>query len=362
MQKLSVNSNVKNYDVFIGKNLLNNFSSFYEENNLKLSEGRKAAIISDSKVNSLYGDTLLNNLTRAGYETEIIEFPKGEQSKSLDQLQKIYESLAKIGIKRSDLIVTLGGGVTGDLGGFAAATYLRGINYVNFPTSLLAQVDSSIGGKVAVDFKYGKNLIGSFYNPSCVFIDPSVLKTLPDKNFSEGLAEIVKCGAIYDKSFFNYLEDSSMDGLISSPEKMIERCLSIKKHFVEEDEKDLGVRMFLNFGHTLGHAIEKYFNYEFFSHGEAVSIGMCIITANSERLGITEEGTYKRLRDLLLKFNLPVKVDNLYAGDIVKYMQNDKKGKDKFINLILLKKVGEAFIKKVPYSELKNYFNFEGVL
>jgi 3-dehydroquinate synthase len=230
------------------------------------------------------------------------------------------------------------------------------VPFIQIPTSLLAQVDSSVGGKVAVDLPKGKNLVGSFYHPEAVYIDPEVLNTLDTKFLHDGLGEVIKYGAIKDIELFDdlmsYKDDEEM---LKNVDKIIYKCCSIKKAVVEKDEKDKGDRMLLNFGHTLGHAIEKYFNFEKYSHGEAVSIGMYTITKNSERLGITEEGSSERIKTILKKYNLPYKVQGLQKEKLIEAISLDKKNDIDKINIILINKIGEAFIKNIPSTEIENY-------
>ncbi|HEY5575426.1 MAG TPA: 3-dehydroquinate synthase, partial [Clostridiaceae bacterium] len=248
---------------------------------------RRVAIITDDNVSGIYGKMLDESIREQGLDAIIISVKPGEGSKSLETLKMVYGRLSELKLTRTDMILTFGGGVVGDLGGFAAATYLRGIPYIQVPTSLLAQVDSSIGGKVAVDLPWGKNLVGSFYHPAAVFVDTVLLKTLEVRYLHDGLAEVIKYGFIKDEGILDELADCRNDEeILDKIDRVIFRCCSIKKKLVEQDEKDFGCRMLLNFGHTYGHAVEKYFGYEKYTHGEAVAIGMAHITRNSERLGI----------------------------------------------------------------------------
>ncbi|MGB4437815.1 MAG: 3-dehydroquinate synthase, partial [Sedimentibacter sp.] len=255
-----------------------------------------------------------------------------------------------------DLIIALGGGVVGDLAGFAASTYLRGIDYVQIPTTLLAQIDSSIGGKVAVNLEEGKNLIVSFYHPKIVLIDPSALNSLPDKFIKDGLGEAVKYGCINDRELFNILNEiKSKKELFENIENIIFKCCSIKKQAVELDEKDKGIRMLLNFGHTLGHAIEKYYNYADYSHGEAISIGMYNITAKSEELGYTKQGTADEIKNILTNLDINYKLPNMNMETIRNSVNLDKKNISGYINLILLKEIGNAYIEKVPVENIEKF-------
>ncbi|MFR4419566.1 MAG: 3-dehydroquinate synthase, partial [Ruminococcus sp.] len=235
------------------------------------------AVITDDTVESLYGAAVVSALRNAGFRVEIFVFPHGEASKCAETLLQVYDFLCEKQFTRTDAIVALGGGVVGDLAGFAAATYLRGMDFIQIPTTLLAQVDSSVGGKTAIDLKGGKNLVGAFKQPVCVLCDPDTLRTLPSATFSDGMGEVVKYGMIRDAKLFELLAAHNQETIFSVLEDVICTCISIKRDVVEADEFDTGERMILNYGHTLGHAIEGYYHYEIYSHGSAVAIGMCLI-------------------------------------------------------------------------------------
>ena len=248
-------------------------------------EIERGLLITDSHVGPLYASLLQESLEKEGVAVAVLTFPAGEESKNLQTLGSLYDGLAEAGLTRSDAVVALGGGVTGDMGGLAAATFLRGIAFVQIPTSLLATVDSSVGGKVAIDLSSGKNLVGAFYQPKVVFIDPELLKTLPVRYLHDGLAEVIKYGCIMDKELFMMLEKIQNDTeLLARADEIIETCCNIKARIVEHDEFDTGERMLLNFGHTLGHAVEKTFHFDKYSHGEGVGIGMVLLTRRSEKL------------------------------------------------------------------------------
>lgn len=319
-------------------------------------KGNKAAVITDENVFTLYGKILGDSLERENIESDFIVLQSGEQSKSLETLKDVYSRLAEMEMTRGDMIIALGGGVMGDLAGFAAATYLRGIDLVQVPTSLLAQIDSSIGGKVAVDLAEGKNLIGSFYHPKLVLIDPDVLDSLPERFVKDGLGEAIKYGCIRDEGLFErLLAIKTKKMLFENMEDIIHSCLTIKKETVEYDEKDNGLRMTLNFGHTIGHVIEKYFNYEKYSHGEAVSMGMHRITVKSEELGLTEKGTADKIRKILDNFGIEHRLPQMNEEDIFKTAALDKKNISGNMNLILLKNIGNCFIQRVPVKDLNKY-------
>lgn len=351
MQTLHVELKNKAYQVYIKRGIVNELGKL-----LKKYCAKTVAIITDKNVNRIYGDQVLNALASEGFHTYLIAIEPGEQNKSLTTLSNVYGELVKAKITRSDIILALGGGVVGDLGGFAAATFLRGVPYVQVPTSLIAQVDSSIGGKVAVDLPQGKNLIGSFYHPKAVFIDPDVLNTLDARESNNGMAEVIKYGCIKDRQLFEDLMSFDKNELFKNMETIIFKCLNIKKNIVEEDENDRGCRMMLNFGHTLGHAIEKYFNYSGYAHGEAVAIGMYQITRNSEHMGFTEPGTSFKLKELLLKYSLPYEMPASNASQIVEAISVDKKSKGNSIDIVLLSSIGECFIKNINKDEIPKFF------
>ncbi|KHD35914.1 3-dehydroquinate synthase [Clostridium acetobutylicum] len=352
MKTLEMELGQNSYSIFIEKGIMNDIGKRIS----KLYSGEKIVLITDDNVNKFYGEKIEKNIKDSGYDVFKIVIKAGEKSKNIKTLTDIYSRLAEFRITRSDLIVTLGGGVVGDIGGFAAATYLRGISYIQIPTSLLAQIDSSIGGKVAVDLEQGKNLVGNFYQPKAVFIDPLFLKTLDIRFLHDGMGEVIKYGAIRDGELFKRLEEFKDDNeLMDNIEYVIHACCRIKKQVVENDEKDNGERMILNFGHTIGHAVEEFFHYEKFTHGECVAYGMYSITKNSERLGITKEGTTEKLKNIVKKYSLPFNIDNLKNERIYEIAALDKKSRGKFINLVLLKDIGDCFIEKVESKETYKY-------
>ncbi len=314
-----------------------------------LTKAIRAVIVSDANVAPLYGDRVRNSLEESGFEVSEFVFEAGEASKKLSVVEKMYHFFFEHDITRTDIVVALGGGVTGDMAGFAAATYLRGIDFVQIPTSLLAQVDSSVGGKTAVDMPFGKNLVGAFRQPRIVLIDPDTLNTLPEKFFRDGLGEVVKYGCIRSLALFERLEKENAADITDD---IIYECVSIKRDVVEKDEFDTGERAILNFGHTLGHAIEKLGNYSGYTHGEAVAAGSAMITRISEKNGLTEKGTAERLEAVLLKYGLPV--NSRFSDDeIAAATKGDKKSSGKSINFVLLKSIGECFLKKLTAEEFK---------
>ena len=346
--ELVVDLGERSYPIIIEDNLLDRI----DEEIQKVFKGNKVFILTDENVNKFYGDRISSKLLEAGYDVRSLALPAGEETKSFFTLPEVYNALLDFNLTRSDLIITLGGGVIGDLGGFVASTYLRGVSFVQIPTSLLAQVDSSVGGKVAVDLEKGKNLVGSFYHPKLVLIDPLVLKTLEKRFLIDGMAEVIKYGCIKDNTLFEYLNDTEAIEVINNIGTIIHRCCDIKRGVVEKDEKDTGERMLLNFGHTIGHAIEQYYNYSKYTHGEAVAIGMYNISLISEERGITEEGTSKKIKNILEKYNLPYDMD-INIENILDTMNLDKKKLGKKLNVILLKKIGESEIYKTTNEFFK---------
>lgn len=335
MKTIRVNLNEDSYDIAITTDfsVLDRFVSKYD----------KVVIVTDENVDNCYGNILDK------YSAEKLVLPAGEQTKSHKHLIWLYEQFLNRGVTRSDLIVALGGGVIGDLTGYAAATFLRGVDFIQIPTSLLAQVDSSVGGKVAVNLPAAKNIVGSFYQPKFVFINPDFLDTLHPRYFADGMAEVIKYGAIKSRKLFDMLGEDNID--MSS---VIEQCCDIKRQVVEVDQFDTGERMILNFGHTLGHSIEQYLKYEKYSHGEAVAIGMYHTTRVSEKMGISKEGTAEKIKQLLVKYKLPYECD-LLTDKLLATMKLDKKADGKDISIILLEDIGKSIIKKIPKGELIQY-------
>lgn len=333
------------YKVLIGKNLLESCGEYISE---VVTPG-KAALITDKTVDSLYADTVTDSLEKAGFATVKYTFCAGEASKNIETYTNILEFLANNKITRSDIIIALGGGVTGDMAGFAAATYLRGIKYIGIPTTLLAAVDSSVGGKTAVNLNAGKNLVGAFHQPSLVICDTDTLKTLSDKYMKDGISETVKYGIISDKELFETMKTDYINKL----DDIIERCVSIKNEIVSEDVFDTGKRQLLNLGHTFGHSIEKLSNFEI-SHGHAVAIGMVMAAKVSEAIGIAEKGTADETENILRILGLPTKTE-FTAEEIVGISLNDKKRTGDTITFVLPEKIGKTILKKIKTEELYNF-------
>lgn len=357
MKSLNINIQNNNYEILIEKGLFNNFGTEIK----KIYKNTKISIITDENLYELYGSKLNDVLINENFSVNFIVIKPGEESKSLNTLEHVYSKLALFNITRSDLIIAFGGGVIGDLGGFAASTYLRGIDYIQIPTSLLAQIDSSIGGKVAINLKEGKNLAGSFYHPKKVLIDPKVLLTLPERHIKDGLGEVIKYACIKSPELYETLiniNSNSKEEFFNNIESLIYNCCNIKKELVEEDERDTGLRMLLNFGHTIGHAIEKHMNYNI-THGEAVALGMLCITKNSQTLSLTEVGTYEKIKTILAHYNINEKLENIKTEDLKKLILLDKKNLSGEINLILLRKIGSAFIHKVAINDAEEFISID---
>lgn len=306
--------------------------------------GKKVVVFTDKNVERFHGETLRKSIESKGFQLKTIMLEPGEQTKQLSTLSDLYSELVDFNLTRSDLIVAYGGGVIGDLAGYVAATFLRGIQLIQIPTTLLAQVDSSVGGKVAVDLPEGKNLVGAFYHPDMVLIDPNVLETLTDETFSAGMAEVIKYGCIKDRTFFDFLNQlHTRKELMENIGDIIQRCCEIKRNVVESDEKDRSERMLLNFGHTLGHAIEAYYNYEKYTHGQAISIGMVEINRIAEDKGLSPEGSTAQIIQLLKQNQLPTRLDRPEDyEEILPLISRDKKNINNQLTVILLERVGGA--------------------
>ncbi len=347
MKNIRVNLDEKSYNIIIGHNILDDLCDKIKD----MTKSNKIMIITDDNIEKLYLKKVSDILVKGGYEVSSFAFEHGEKSKNLDTCQRAYEKLIEKKFSRSDLIIAFGGGVVGDLAGFVASTYLRGIDFIQIPTSLLAMVDSSVGGKVAVDLPQGKNLVGSFYQPKIVVIDCNVLETLSDKFFKDGLGEVIKYGLIYDKDLFDKLAKfKDKSELLEHIDEIVYRCCDIKRKVVEIDQFDTGERMVLNFGHTIGHAIEKVYGFDTITHGNAVCVGMNLITKISEEKGLTEVGTTKEIIDILNKYELTSNVDIKDKEQIFEAICIDKKNINNALNIILIKKVGESFIYKTDVS------------
>jgi 3-dehydroquinate synthase len=346
MRTVKVNLDKKystSYEIRIGKDILDRMI-------LLIAKNHKAphyAVITDDCVKGIYGKKFLGALKDIGLKASLIEFPAGEASKNMNTVMDIAGKLMASGADRETCLIALGGGVVGDIAGFVASIFMRSIPYIQIPTTLVAQVDSSIGGKTGVDLPHGKNLLGAFYQPRAVFANLNYLDTLPEKEFNNGLAEIIKYGIIDDEKMFHMLE-TNMDAIKSKDPKLmltlVEGCCQIKKSIVEIDEKEQGLRRILNFGHTLGHALEAVSQYAV-THGEGVALGMIAAARISEELCYLANDETDRIRALIREAGLPVKIPkSLDTDDIIARLKMDKKKKGDVINFVLLKKIGMPFI------------------
>jgi 3-dehydroquinate synthase len=324
MIKLHVGLEDRSYPILIEEGYL-------QKVGVDLAERRIAncyCVVADDRVAELYSDELMHSLTEAGIHAELIQFPRGEAGKTLQTVADLASALAKKGFGRKDGLIALGGGVTGDITGFLAATYMRGIPFVQIPTTLLAQVDSSVGGKTGVDIPEGKNLVGAFYQPKAVYIDMQILSTLPREELLNGLAEVIKYGIIRDLEFLNFLEDNHQKILDLDPEiigKMIHTCCTIKAEIVAADEREADLRRILNFGHTIGHAVEAASDFSIL-HGNAVAIGMVAAARISVAKGLFTHNELERIRSIIKAFGLPTEVPKALSREAIKgYLLTDKK-------------------------------------
>ena len=349
MKLLPVSLGDRSYDIHIAPGRLDDTGKLCQQ---VLPRATRLAVVTDDTVGGLYAHRLLQSLWARGYTASVISLPAGEQTKSLYNLGVLYDSFMEMGLTRTDAVVALGGGVVGDLAGFAAATILRGVDFVQVPTTLLAQVDSSVGGKVAIDLPAGKNLAGAFWQPRLVVMDPEVLDTLEDKTFSDGMAEVIKYGCIRDAAFFRVLEKTpSRRAVMENIESVLYTCCDLKRAVVEKDERDTGERMVLNFGPTLGHAYEKAGHYETWTHGQAVAAGMCLAARLGAALGVTPAGVPERVEALVSAFGLPTRIPCTQA-DYAAAVGLDKKGTGEQITLVLLEDLGRAVLHRMSKREL----------
>lgn len=337
----------KKYDIVIKNGIICEAGLYIR----KITNAQNVLIITDNNVAKFYLNKLSNSLRQQNFKLSTFIFKAGEISKNLNTIQQIYEKLCNEYFTRNDLIVALGGGVCGDIAGFVASTYLRGLNYVQIPTSLLAQIDSSIGGKTGVNLPQGKNLVGTFWQPSIVLIDPCTILTLTKRQFNNGIAEAIKYSYISNPYILKILNNNNIQNNL---EELIYECAKVKSNIVSNDELDNNKRLILNFGHTIAHALEKIYNYKKLYHGEAVSIGMSMITNISQIIGITKKGTYKSLNELLLKYNLPINDPSpikLISNNIL----NDKKMFGCILNLIIIKEIGNAVIYQIDKGNIEDF-------
>jgi len=346
MEKIRVDLAERSYNISIGNNILEGIGE-----KLKLFDlSPRIAIVSNPTVFSLYGDRVSNSVKKAGFELSTITIPDGEEYKDLLWVQHIYDELLRIKLDRSSALIALGGGVIGDITGFAASTYMRGISYIQVPTTLLAQVDSSVGGKTGVNHKLGKNMIGTFWQPRLVWIDVETLKTLPKRELLAGIAEVIKYGVIYDGELFDFLEVNK-DKILNLDSRaityIIKRSCEIKADVVSKDERESGLRAILNYGHTIGHAIETVSGYKRFLHGEAVAIGMFLEARLSQMLGLIDKDQVSRIKAVIDSYGLPSEMPaDMDVQSILLSMRLDKKTVAGEMKFIFPEKIGQVRIHK----------------
>ena len=342
----------RGYDIIIQAGLLDQAGECL----LPLAKSANAVVVTNAVVNRLYGSRLMRSLQAAGFRTSVICLPDGERTKSLRWVSAILDELVRRRYERTTVLLALGGGVVGDLAGFAAAVYLRGIPFVQVPTTLVAQVDSSIGGKTGVNHPLGKNLIGSFYQPQLVLSDPDVLHTLPAREYRAGLAEVIKYGVIADARLFKFLE-TGMQGILNfdpaAVQHIIQSSSASKATVVSQDEREGDRRRILNFGHTLGHALETVTKYRRYRHGEAVAIGMVVAARLAVQLGLADTRVAARIRDLVHKAGLPDQLPPYPAAALLRAMRQDKKVRDQRIHFVLPDRIGHVSVQPVDESHIR---------
>jgi 3-dehydroquinate synthase len=352
METISLKLGDRTCRILVGKGLLGSTGKLICENR----SGYKFAIITNPKVNSLYGDHVASGLDASGFEQDLFEVADSETAKSLESAKRLYKELSDNNFDRDSCILGLGGGVVGDLAGFVAATYMRGLDLIHIPTTLLAQVDSAIGGKTGLNLPEGKNLVGAFHQPLMVISDIETLKSLPDEDFRSGLAEVIKYGVLSDPELFSKLE-TGLEDVLSRDEqtltKIVTTCSTIKARVVEKDERDHGARLMLNYGHTLGHALEAASGYTGYRHGGAVAIGMLFAATVSMKLGLLKENDLHRIETAISSLGLPTLIGKrMETEDILKFMYTDKKTKGGKLRLILPTRIGEAVVSDAAGPDL----------
>lgn len=351
---LTLNMKSRKYPVIIESGLFRTIGKTLGEH----FPGKKIALVTDENIQKVYGEFLKKQLDASECQWDMIVLPAGDSNKSFDTLSVIYKRLIEFQLTRDDVIVSLGGGVVGDLSGFAAATFLRGVDFVQIPTTLIGQVDSSIGGKNAVNLPEGRNLVGTFYQPTYVYIDPDFITSLSDFHLADGMAEIIKYAAIADADLFQDLIRMSNHRDAQLIESIIYRCCLIKKQIIEQDEKDQGIRMLTNFGHTIGHAIENLYNYGTYGHGQAVAIGMQTITEHSEAMGLSKINTAAMMKEILTGYGLPTELPaDVNKELLAQTAMKDKKRRGDKMNLVLLEKIGKGYIYPIEKAEIKKFID-----
>ncbi len=358
MENVKVELKERSYNIVIENGLLNKAGKLIST----LPIRKNIAVITNTTIAPLYLEKVKTSLIDSGFIVHEIILQDGEEYKHLDTISEIYNQLIKMDFDRNSSIIALGGGVIGDMAGFAAATFFRGVPYIQIPTTLLSQVDSSVGGKTGVNLPGGKNLVGAFYQPQIVLIDPDVLQTLKKSELRAGLAEVIKYGVILDEKFFNYLESNIEKALLLDNDtiiQIIKTCCALKADVTSKDEKEKGIRSYLNFGHTIGHAVETLTNYKSYIHGEAVAIGMAAIARISVLWELTNAESSNKLIELLEKSGLPTNLPIFKLNDYINAMLKDKKRAEAGINMVLMKQIGEVCLKIKSADDLKEAFKSE---
>lgn len=357
MQEVKVDVKGAPYTIYLGSQILGKVAEELERLNPS-----SALIVTNVTVGPLYLSTVKQACDTV-IRTEAIELPDGEQYKNWSSIELILSKLASMGADRHSVVIALGGGVVGDMAGFASAIYMRGIRFIQVPTTLLAQVDSSVGGKTGVNLPAGKNMIGAFHQPSAVIADSSVLKTLPAREVSAGIGEIIKHGMLASLDYFEDLE-LHMDELMALDQETVSRIVAgscmIKADVVSRDTKEKGERAHLNLGHTFGHAIEKLCGYGTWLHGEAVGCGLVLAARSSQKIGNLSSNDVERVINLVSRANLPVRIEGLSLSASVEAMKHDKKNKNGEIQFVLMRHLGGAYVDRLPYSVLESVLEQEG--
>lgn len=344
---ININNDLKiNYDILVEKGLINDTGKLVKE----VLRGKRALIVTDDVVNKLYTETVKKSLEKENIITSVCVLENGETNKNIESIYNIYSALAKNELSRKDIIIALGGGVIGDMAGYAAATWMRGIDFVQIPTTLLACVDSSVGGKTGINIKEGKNLVGAFHSPRLVIMDNDVLNTLPKREFNAGMAEVIKHAFLFDKKFLEYLENNNNN---FDMDFILKRNCELKGHIVEIDYKEKKERMFLNFGHTIGHSVENAAGYGVLLHGEAVAIGVIFAIEYGIKKNITKDKSLlERAKNIFAKFSLPTEIpSNINLKDAIKL---DKKRSNDEINFVFLEDIEKPLINKVSINDIVN--------
>lgn len=352
MNKVEVkikNDSIINYDILVQKGLIKDTGKLVKN----ILRGKRALIVTDDIVDKLYTNIVKESLEKEDIITSVCVLENGESNKNIESINNIFSSLAKNELSRKDIIVALGGGVIGDMAGYAAAVWMRGIDFVQIPTTLLACVDSSVGGKTGINIKEGKNLVGAFHSPKLVIIDSNTLLSLPKREFNEGMAEVIKHAFLFDEALLELIEAHVHNNTNLDMDFVLKRNCELKAHIVEIDYKEQKERMFLNFGHTIGHSVENAAGYGVLLHGEAVAIGMIFAIEYGIRRGITKDkNILERAKNILTKFSLPISIpDNINLKDSIKL---DKKRSDDKINFVFLESIGKPCVEKVNIDDIFN--------